>query len=64
MDAVLDSCLSGFDFVTGPNAWQAQPNQSTAAFIIDNNPNIQNAVNGVYGPNNGAPTMQTPKPRM
>ena len=43
-------------FVTGPNAWQAQPNQSTAAFIIDNNPNIQNAVNGVYGPNNGAPS--------
>jgi hypothetical protein len=43
-------------FVTGPNAWQAQPNQSMAAFIIDNNPNIQNAVNGVYGPNNGAPS--------
>jgi hypothetical protein len=43
-------------FVTGPNAWAAQPNQATIGFIIDNNPNVQGAVNGVYAATNGAPT--------
>jgi hypothetical protein len=43
-------------FVTGPNAWQAQPDQAHGGFIIDNNPNIQEAVGGVYGANNRSPS--------